>query len=204
MNLTKIFRKPANFFQLLRDQADFITKAADALVSYAETLNPDDAEQVKALEKQADQKRFDLVQALDNTFITPYDREDISTLSKALDDILDYFKTTVKEMEIYQIGHSTELCRFTGELKEASQDISKAVFSMEKKPKQAMQYAVAAKKCENIVESLYRHSVAALLELDDIKFIIKMREIFRHLSNCADRVDEASDCICHILMKEIS
>lgn len=54
------------------------------------------------------------------------------------------------------------------------------------------------------MESLYRHSVAALLMGDDIKYIIKMRELYRHLSNSADRIDQASDLICHILMKEIS
>jgi len=63
---------------------------------------------------------------------------------------------------------------------------------------------VKAKKCENKVESLYRHSIAALLMGDDIKYIIKMRELYRHLSNCADRIDETSDLICHILLKEIS
>ena len=75
---------------------------------------------------------------------------------------------------------------------------------MEKKPKGAMQNALAAKKCENRAESLYRHSVAALLMCDDIKYIIKMRELYRHLSNCADRIDVASDLVCNILMKEIS
>ena len=107
-------------------------------------------------------------------------------------------------MEIYQIGHSVELCKLIDTLEDASQNITSAVCCMEKQPQESMRYAVAGKKCENKVESLYCHSVAALLECDDVKYIIKMRELYRHLSNCADRIDEASDCVCQILMKQIS
>ena len=203
MRLGKIFKKGTNFFELLRSQAEYIVQSAHALALYTQNLNPADAEEVKSLEKQADKKRFELVQDLGYTFITPYDREDIYMLSKSLDDILDYYNTAVKEMEIYQIGHNPELTEFLDVLEMASKDIYDAVCNMGKNPKGAMQYAVKAKKCENKVESLYRHSIAALLMGDDIKYIIKMRELYRHLSNCADRIDETSDLICHILLKEI-
>ncbi|NLJ30542.1 MAG: DUF47 family protein [Clostridiales bacterium] len=204
MNLKKIFAGRIDFFQLLQEQSEYIIKSAHSLASYTLTLNPRDAKEVKALEEQADDKRFELVQDLNKTFITPYDREDIYMLSKSLDDILDYYKTTVKELEIYQIGHSAELTEFMDVLLIASESINNSVCNMKKNPKCAIQYAVKAKKYENKVESLYRHAVAALLESDDIKHIIKMREIYRHLSNCADRIDQASDLICHILIKELS
>lgn len=204
MKLKKILRKSVSFFELLQDQTRYITDSARALVSYTRDLKAVDAEEIKSLEECGDKKRLELVQALGNIFITPYDHEDIYCLSKALDDILDYFKTTVKEIEIYQIGHTSDLCNFADVLETACQSIDKAVLCMEKQPKQAMQHAIAAKKYENKAESLYRHSIAALLLGDDIKYIIKMREIYRHLSNCADRIDEAADCICTILMKEIS
>ncbi len=204
MKFKKIFGNKINFFQLLQQQSEYIIRSVHALTSYTQTLNPSYAEEVKSLEKKADQKRFELVQDLNKTFITPYDREDIFMLSKSLDDILDYYKTTVKEMEIYQIGHSPELTEFMDVLQTASGNIYDSVSNMEKHPKTAMQYAIKAKKCENKVESLYRHSVASLLMGDDLKYIIKMRELYRHLSNSADRIDQASDLICHILMKEIS
>lgn len=204
MKLKKVFETRINFFQLLKEQAEYIIESVHALSLYTQDLNPSDAEKVKLLEKQADQKRLELIQDLDRTFNTPYDREDIYMLSKSLDDILDYYKTTINEMEIYQIGHSPELIKFLDILELASKDIYDAVCHMEKEPKSAMRYAVGAKQCENEVESLYRHAIAALLTSDDIKYIIKMRELYRHLSNCADHIDQASDMICHILIKEIS
>lgn len=201
MELNKIFQAKIDFFKLFREQTEIMIEAVKALSNYSQTAKEEDAEKVKELEKLGDQKRFELVQDLDKTFITPYDREDIYQLSKCLDDILDYYKTTIKEMEVYQIGQCPELSEFFEVLITASDSIYEAVLHMEKEPTEAMQDALKAKKCENKVESLYRHSVMLLLESDDFKYIIKMREIYRHLSNCADRIDQTSDLICHILMK---
>lgn len=202
MKLSKIFGEKIDFYRLLEEQSEFIVKSVSALDSYVGTLDPSFAAEVKSLEKEADRKRNELVQELNKTFITPFDREDIYLLSKALDDILDYYKTTVNEMEIYQIGLSAELTEFMQMLQQGSGAIREAVRMLKQNASLSAQNAVKAKKCENKVEEIYRKSVAQLLESDDIKYIIKMREIYRHLSNCADRIDEAADIICHILMKE--
>ncbi|MCI1982469.1 MAG: DUF47 family protein [Oscillospiraceae bacterium] len=204
MKLKKIIKGNIDFFRLLQEQSEYIVQSAEALAAYTQTLKPDYAQKVEALEKQADAKRAELIRELNKTFITPFDREDIFMLSKCLDDVLDYFKTTVLEMEIYKIDYAPELVKFMDVLNTASGDINQSVRNMHHSPATAMQYAVKAKKCENQVEFLYRSSVASLLENDDIKYIIKMRELYRHLSNCADRIDQAADSICHILMKEIS
>lgn len=204
MILDKIFAKPIDFFELLNEQANFIPIAASELKKYVETLTPETAEKVRAIEKEADESRMNLVHALNSTFITPFDREDIFSLSSSLDDILDYFKTTVSEMEIYQIIPSSDLSEFASLLEEGSHAICVAVHEMEKGPEAATRNALKAKKSENKVEKLYRNSVAMLLESDNIKRIIKMRELYRHLSNCADRIDKAGDAICIVLMKTSS
>lgn len=203
INFSKIFGRKINFYQLLEEQADFLAEAIGALRSFAETLDPVYAGKVKTLEKEADQKRWELVQGLDSTFITPFDREDVFTLSKALDDVLDYYKTTVSEMEIYRIPSTPELIDFIDMLQSGSSDLRDSVASMKDDSAGSMRNALKAKKCENKVEDIYRSSIAKLLTEDDIKYIIKMREIYRHLSNCADRIDQAADCICNVLMKEI-
>jgi predicted phosphate transport protein (TIGR00153 family) len=204
MILDKIFAKPIDFFELLNKQADYIPNAACELKKYVETLTPEAAENVRAIEKEADRCRMNLVHALNSTFITPFDREDIFLLSSTLDDILDYFKTTVSEMKIYQIVSSSDLPGFASLLEEGSRAICVAVHEMKKNPETATRSALKAKKSENRVEKLYCSSVATLLESNDIKRIIKMRELYRHLSNCADRIDKAGDAVCIVLMKTSS
>jgi uncharacterized protein len=204
MKLSKILGKKIDFYKLLEEQAGFLIESVNALALYAETVNPEYSEMVKALEKEADNKRQELVQNLSKTFITPFDREDIYILSKSLDDILDYYKTAVNEIEIYRIESSPELIEFVALLQTGSQNICDAIFRIKSDPAASMENAMKAKKSENKVEALYRKSIADLLSGDDIKYIIKMRELYRHLSNCADRIDQAADFICHILMKEVS
>lgn len=204
MKLQKIFGSKINFYKLLEEQSTYIVNSADALQSYMETLDQSYADKVKTLEKDADNKRWELVQDLNKTFITPFDREDIYMLSKSLDDILDYYKTTVNQMEIYEIQPTPELIDFTRMLHAGSISIHDAVCCMKSNPTDSVKSAMKAKKSENKVEALYRNSIAELLTGNDIKYIIKMRELYRHLSNCADKIDHSADLVCHILMKEVS
>lgn len=203
MILNKIFGNKIEFYELLQSQADYLIESIETLKQYVETLNSKYAGEVKRIEKEADLKRREVVLGLNKTFITPFDREDIFMLSKLLDDILDYFKSTVNELEIYQIKTTPELVKFIDQLELGSTYIHDAVYSMKKDRSTAVQLSVKAKKCENEVEKLYRQSIADLLAGEDIKYILKTRELYRHLSNCADRIDQTADLICHILMKEV-
>lgn len=203
MMLSKIIGKKVDFYSILNDQSAYIVDSIDALKAYVNTRDAKYSEKVKEIEKNADLKRSELVQGLNKTFITPFDREDIYMLSKSLDDVLDYYKSTINEMEIYKINYSSELVIFIQILQEGSIDIKRSVQLMKTDSENSVQNAMKAKKSENKIEKLYRQSIAMLLESEDIKYIIKMRELYRHLSNCADRIDNTADIICNILMKEV-
>ena len=75
-----------------------------ALVAYFEKPNKRRAEAVDKIEGQADEIRRILIDELNRTFVTPFDREDIHALSRAIDDMLDYAYTTVVEMDILDVS----------------------------------------------------------------------------------------------------
>lgn len=203
LEFLKIFSNKTNFFELLIRQCKYTLDGSAALQKYFETMNDAEAERVKVLEKEADNMRKNIIEELERTFITPFEREDIYSLSRTIDDILDYFNTTVKEMETYEMVSTEKLTNMVNVLNEATSDIYNAVCLMSEGKKEAMQYALKAKKKENEVESLYRKNVAELFENDDIKYILKTREIYRHLNNCADKIVTSADIIEHILVKII-
>jgi uncharacterized protein Yka (UPF0111/DUF47 family) len=64
-----------------------------------------------------------------------------------------------------------------------------------------MQHAVKAKSYENAMEKAYHTALADLFKKTDTVYMLKMREIYRHLSNAADHSDEAADIICSVVMK---
>ena len=209
MGLRDLFRsREDNFFRLLSEQAAKTLEGMQALQEYVKALDQEAGERVGKIEKEADEIRRILIDELNRTFITPIDREDIFALSRAIDDVLDYGYSTVDEMMTLGVKPNQYLCQMTAVLREAAEKLHLSVQRLRDHPNVAMSHATRAKMLENQAESIYREAVAALFKgaehADDVKHVIdilKMREIYRHLSNAADRGDEAANIIGDIIVK---
>ena len=102
--MAKIFKKPTNkFIVLLKNQADLTEQGMKALIAYLEDHSDETAAKLRRKEKEADEVRRILIDELNRTFITPFDREDIFKLSRAIDDVLDYAYSTVDEMSVLDV-----------------------------------------------------------------------------------------------------
>jgi predicted phosphate transport protein (TIGR00153 family) len=163
------------------------------------------AERVSRIESEADEVRRILIDELNRTFVTPFDREDIFALSLTIDDILDYAESTVDEMVTLKVEPNRYLERMVSLLYDAAVEIYRGVERLEDHPNVANDHAVRAKALENRVESVYREALADLFQdpgdLKDVMGILKLREIYRHLSNAADRGDQAANAIADIVVK---
>jgi len=204
--LFKFYKKPTNiFFELLIEQSKKTLQGVKALESFMESSDEKSAIEVEALEKDADETRHLLIEKINKSFVTPIDREDIFTLSRAVDDILDYCYSTVDEMGILNIQPNAYLRSMVVVLGEATEQIYLAVQQLGKQSQAILEHATRAKKLENRVEGLYRKALSELFkgadEVSEVLDILKMREIYRHVSNAADRVDEAANVLSDIAVK---
>jgi len=189
------------FFDLLSRQSAKSIEGLEALANYAENGTKENANLVRNIEREADELRRILIQELDQTFITPIDREDIYQLSRAIDDVVDYANTTVDEMEIYEVKGDSHIKEMVNILRKAARELNDAVKILKDYPKIASEHAVKAKSYENQMEKAYHVALAELFKGTDTVYMLKMREIYRHLSNAADRGDEAANIISSIVMK---
>ncbi len=207
MKLKDLFKpKPNKFLILLVDQTSITVNGLEQLTQYLKKRSAAVAKQISETEKQADEARRILISELMNTFVTPLDREDIFALSRDIDDILDYANTTVDEMEILDVDPTPYMQQMAELLFQASKELQLAVLRLQDKHfTVAAEHATRAKKIENRVEATYREALADLFKgPKDIKHVISMmkaREIYRHLSNAADREDQAANVISDIIMK---
>ncbi|HQF63833.1 MAG TPA: DUF47 family protein [Anaerolineaceae bacterium] len=207
MSLKNIFKpKPDKFLQLLIEQTNLTIKGLEALTQYMHKRNSSLAKQVAETERQADEVRRILVEELTRTFVTPLDREDIFSLSREIDDVLDYAATTVEEMEVLDVSPTPYMERMASLLHDAAVEIDLAVQRLQDKHYTvASDHSQRAKALENRVEQVYREAIADLFQepknLKQVMTILKVREIYRHLSNAADREDTAANVISDILMK---
>jgi predicted phosphate transport protein (TIGR00153 family) len=204
--IRRIFRRrPNNFLKLLCDQAELTLRGMEGLVVYVQSHDPEVARQITEIEKDADEVRRILIAELNQTFVTPIDREDIFALSRTIDDVLDYAYSTVVEMEILKVEATSYLHRIASLLRDAAYELNLAVQRLEAHPGVANDHAQRAKALENRVEDVYREAIAALFsgpqDLQHVVEMLKLREVYRHLSNAADRGDQAANVICDIVVK---
>lgn len=206
MRLTNPFRsRSAHFLQLVASQADKTREGLEMLERYCKSFDPEDARRVEQIEKEADELRRILIDDLNRAFVTPIDREDLFSLSRAIDDVLDYAYSTIDEFQMFDLKPTELMQKMVMILREGAEEIHLAVLQLRDRPQVALQHAVRAKKLENRAEGLYREALKELFSqpktLDDIMLMLKKREIYRHLSNAADRGDEAANIISDIVVK---
>jgi uncharacterized protein Yka (UPF0111/DUF47 family) len=206
MGFKDLFKsKDEVFLQLLVDQSAKTLEALEELQRFVETGNRDSAKRVKQLEKEADELRRIVTHQLNLTFITPVDPEDIYQLSRTIDEILDYADSTVEEMELFGIRGNDYLRQMVGLVLEGAQEIHLAMIRLKDYPAVAGEHASRARSLENRVEKVYRYAVADLFNAThDVPKLVesmKYREVYRHLSNAADRYVEAADVVAHIVVK---
>lgn len=205
MRLNPFRSRSTHFLQLLAQQADKTREGLEALEHFFKEEDDQNARRVEMIEKEADELRRILIDDLNRAFVTPIDREDLFSLSRAIDDVLDYAHSTVDEVLMFQLKPTELMQKMVAILREAAEEIHLGVLQLRDRPQLALQHAMRAKKLENRAEGLYREALAELFSqpktLDDIMTMLKKREIYRHLSNAADRGDEAGNIISDIVVK---
>lgn len=206
MGFREFFKpKQDRFLQLLIQQAEITLEGMDALELYMKRRSDKNAGLVRQAEKDADEVRRILIDDLNRTFVTPLDREDIFALSRAIDDVMDYAYTTVEEMQILGVEPNDYLRRLVSLLQDAAEEIHLAMMRLKENPGVASEHASRAKALENRVERVYREAIADLFsgpeDIHHVMEMLKLRELYRHLSNCADRGDAAANVIHDIVVK---
>ena len=204
----KFFRrrkKDNRFLELLIRQAEYTVEGLEALKLYMQQPDSTIAAKVSTIESEEDEVRRILIDELNRTFVTPFDREDIFALSLTIDDILDYAEETIDRMVTLNVKPNQFLERMVSLLTDAAVEILRGVSELVDHPNVANDHAVRAKALENRVEQVYREALADLFrdpkDLDGVMEILKLREIYRHLSNAADRGDQAANVIGDIVVK---
>ena len=120
-------------------------------------------------------------------------------------NFLGTIRTNVDRMATLNVEPNQYLERMVSLLTDAAVEILRGVSELVDHPNVANDHAVRAKALENRVEQVYREALADLFrdpeDLNGVMDILKLREIYRHLSNAADRGDQAANVIGDIVVK---
>lgn len=195
------FQKRKDFFGLLEGHAAKMSEGLTALSEFVADPSDERAERVVALEEEADELRRRTLAEVDQAFVTPIDREDIAHLAAALDEVINYAKSTVEEMRLFGVRTDRYLQQMASGLAQAAGELHAAIGSLRDHPGETLEHVTKVRKLENFIEHIYREALVELFKDEDVKRILATREVYRHLSNAADRAEAAAGLLGDIVVK---
>jgi len=190
---------------VLQNQANNLVNASKVLfelIGNYSTLNEKNAI-LKNLEHEGDQLTHRLFTIIDRTFITPLDKEDISELTSAIDQVLDGTYGASDRLVLLKIQRPSQYMQeFAKLLLTACQEIYKGVVELHKgKRESLLEHSKAISNCEHEGDNIYRLAIANLFDTDDAIEIIKLKEIYETLESALDRCRDVADIIEDIALK---
>ncbi len=197
----RVFPKMPDFFSLLTDQCQHVAHTAGLLVEFMESGDPNTGLLIRQDEHEADRVKVHNLHTLNEAFSTPIDREDLYRAIIDLDEVVNYCKTTVSEMDVLGLAPDKSCLEMAMHIKLGTDALALGFSRLAKHPAEAAADADSARKAERKVEKAYRRAIAELFQGDDFIHMFKRREIYRHLSNAADRMANCANTLHDIVVK---
>jgi hypothetical protein len=217
----RVFPRMPDFFSLIDEQCDLALESMQIFVAYLQSADPELAQLVRTMEHRADEVKYRNIEILNESFSTPMDREDLYDAISGIDQIINFAKTTVYELHMFEIAPDECMQDMAEELKSGVEALRAGFALLKKSPQGAEQYAKIAHKSERNAKKVYRRGLVALLDkeqykelhaqqagartddiaLDYVEHVMKYREIYRHLSHGADRLGRISELLQDIIVK---
>jgi uncharacterized protein len=192
------------YFDLFEEAAGNILRAADLLDqmlrSYPE--RGDLARDILICEQEGDRITHDIIRPLNETFVTPIDREDIYALASALDDVVDYTEEVSDYLGLYKIEAPFEQSqRLAHILLQCSRQIAEAMPRL-RDFGDISHYTVEVNRLENDGDRITREAMAALFEGGiDPMVVIRWKDIYERLENAIDACETVANILEGIVIK---
>lgn len=200
----RLIPREARFFDDFVAMAEQIRLGAAMLEEMLAPDRPiwDKADQIKEVEHKCDFLTHEIIQRLHRTFVTPLDREDIHTLARSLDDVMDAIDASAAVVRLYSIEHvrpdARELVRI---IKASTDEMVKALKALERK-KGVAEPAVEINRLENEADRVHQAAVRRLFEEErDPITIMKWKEILDFLEESTDRCEDVANAVEGIVVK---
>ncbi len=202
--------KEERFHELLEKATQNLLLGARVFLEIAHATSLEDRKvkgvQLKALEREGDGITRQIFEALNTTFITPFDREDIRSLASDLDDILDHLESVAKYLVLFELAEAPEpLRRFAEILSAMAVEIDKLrvlIWDMGNLDR-IQESMVRISELENQGDSLYFTVISELFRKgcgESIE-ILKWKEVYEGLEEACDRCKDFTHVVGNVAIK---
>ena len=186
---------------MLSRQLDVTREGVDALVAWAHGDETQEAK-IRALEHRGDEHKRELERALTTAFTTPLEPEDLYTLSRGIDWILNQSKDLIRESEVMACPPDGPIAEMCEALAESVHLLCQAIELVGANQDDATERATEALRAERRIEKVYRDAMAALLEVDDLREVTARRELYRRLARIGEVVVDVAERVWYTVVRE--
>ncbi len=210
MVLARFLPQDQRFYTFFREAADNANEAAKHLVNILDDFTDLERKvrRMRDMEHRGDEITHQLFNALNSTFMTPLDREDIRDLASKLDDLVDYMDQAARHLLLFRIEAPTDLARLLARvLSEQAALVAEAVPMLEhaKERDELIRRTIEINRLENEADDLYSQALSTLFDgATDIPSVIKAirwGDLYGLLEGATDRAEDVADTLEGITLK---
>jgi hypothetical protein len=202
--MIRLLPRETKFFDLFAELSTCMSEGARLLRGIME--DPHDletrVEQIQAIEHRGDKATHAIMTKLNQSFITPFDREDIHRLASSLDDVLDYMNAAASRLVTYKIAEPTvAAAELAGILVLQSEELARGVSLLEKNG-EVMRHCDEINRLEDVADQVSRKAIGELFEHEkDPIQLLKMKELYEVLEIATDKAEDAANVLEAIVLK---
>ena len=200
----RLIPREKKFFRMFTEVAANVTDGARLLQDILKNPNgePNRIAKLQELEHRGDEMTHTIIRMLNQTFITPFDREDIHLLTSSLDDVLDFVNAAATRITLYRIANPPPAAaELAGFIVTQSEELSKAVELLNDN-QQLLEHCVEVNRLENEADRVSRKAIAELFEHEkDPIQLIKLKELYEVLETATDKAEDAANVLEAVALK---
>jgi len=202
--LFRLIPREEKFFDDFKAMADLLRTGAAMLEEMFASDPPlvDKAHEIKEVEHKCDFLTHEIIQRLNKTFVTPIDREDIHSIARALDDVMDAIDDAAALLPLYRIQVIRPGAReLTKVIVQQTEQVRKAIEALEKR-NGVLAFAVEINRLENEADRHHQKAVGQLFdEEQDAITVMKWKEILDVLEDATDRCEDVANLVENVVVK---
>ncbi len=193
--LDAIFPREHDFEGMLADQAAETLSGVRTLVNWLDTEPLENPAALLRIEKDVDEMRYAMEAKLIDAFSTPFDRQDIYSISRRMDYILNFSKETAQEMYAFGVRPDVPIRAMAAALLRGTACVAEAVKILNSDKVRVEELIQKSRGAINEIEAIYITSMAELLHTDDAMAALRKREIYHHLRDAGRALRNTVDIL---------
>jgi uncharacterized protein len=199
----RFFPVKYDFYEMLNKQAKLNTLGIGMLYKWVSSRSNGEKKELLAYVKEADEVRLNMESKLIEAFTTPFDREDIYSISVEMDKVIEFARSTLESMEAFEVEPNDIIINMVEKLKEGTDFLYESLKILKSNPLKSQQNILKMRESHIEIERLYRDGMVAVFKGSDPMHALKQREVYHHIKDASVNLEYTVDIFHRIVVRRV-